>query len=82
MLALQLALDDRVVIELEDKRLIEVVLVQQRGGKSRIGFEAARSIGIYRGDVWQKIVQRRAAGEQQLEPAVDLRDEVAGATLI
>jgi carbon storage regulator CsrA len=56
---------DKVVIELEDGRLIQVVLVSAgdgKGGTARIGFECDRSIGVHRGEVWNRILAERKAG--------------------
>lgn len=41
--------------------LISVMLVANQGEKARMGFEAPRSVGIHRREIWEQIQKDRKA---------------------
>ena len=68
MLVLTRHIDEKVILELEDGRVIEVMPVDLRGDKARLGITAPRTIGIHREEVYRAIVQHRADSSHDSPP--------------
>lgn len=70
MLVLSRHVDEKVIVELEDGRLIELMPVDLRGDKVRIGITAPRTIRIHREEVYAAILASRRS-----EQMSDVSDE-------
>lgn len=57
MLVLSRKENQSVIIPMDDGSQIEVMVVEIRGDKIRLGFSAPRGVPIHREEVWQAIQQ-------------------------
>jgi carbon storage regulator len=60
MLVLSRKRDERVVIEAGGEIILQCVVVEVRGDKVRLGFEADPTVKIHRQEVWDEIKERGA----------------------
>ena len=60
MLVLSRRRDERVVIEAGGEIILRCVVVDVRGDKVRLGFEADPTVKIHRQEVWDEIQERGA----------------------
>lgn len=54
---------ERLAVELEGREPIKVVLMEIRGDKVRLGFEAPLSVLVHRREVWDAIQRGEGGGE-------------------
>jgi len=55
MLVLTRKILESVVVGDGVERTLKVTVLDIRGGKVKLGFEAARGVSVHRGEVWQRI---------------------------
>lgn len=62
--------DESVLAVVNGKVIAKVLLVDVRGDKSRIGFEADDSIKFYRNEVWERMLEEKTnANSTGIEPS-------------
>ena len=61
MLVLSRQRDERIVILLPDGRMIEIIVVDIRGEKVRLGIDAPKDITVHRKEVYEAIKREKMA---------------------
>jgi carbon storage regulator len=49
---------------------VEIIIVDVRGDKVRLGITAPKAISVHRKEVYEAIQQEKAEGKQQTDPSV------------
>lgn len=63
MLVLSRRTSEKVILELEDGRTIEIMPVQIGGDKVRLGLTGPRTIKIHRDEIWHQILAERSEAQ-------------------
>lgn len=70
MYILSRAANERIVIDLDDGRQIEILVVGPgKNGRTRIGITAPRATAIHRGEVWDMLFPGRGVNCEELAEA-------------
>lgn len=70
MLVISRKCEERIVLELEDGRIIDLVITEIRGDKVRLGIDAPRTIRINRKElIWQPTPEAQTQEGELVEAA-------------
>lgn len=72
MLVLSRHTSERIILDLGDGRIVEVVPVSLSGDKVRLGIEAPQSVKIHREEIYEQII----SGQHATEKVICNKDKV------